>query len=109
MDVTLFGYLGLAPDAARAAVLDIAAQCHRFRGALGLLWHNDELLRTARERALVLVAGRRGRAARVTRAHRPRRATSRWAWLRSAYATPAARPVRRTCEYGRSCPPNARK
>ncbi len=50
MDVTLFGHLGLAPDAARAEVLDIAAQCHRFRGALGLLWHNDEVLRTARER-----------------------------------------------------------
>ncbi len=50
MDVTLFRHLALRPDAARAAVLDVAAQCRRYRGTLGVLWHNDEVLRTARER-----------------------------------------------------------
>jgi hypothetical protein len=50
MDVTLFGHLGLDRVAARATVLDIARQCRRFGGSLGLLWHNDEVLRTARER-----------------------------------------------------------
>jgi hypothetical protein len=50
MDVTLFGYLGLTPDAAHAATLDVARQCRRFRGDLGILWHNDEVLRTARQR-----------------------------------------------------------
>lgn len=49
MDVTLSGYLGLGPDAARDAVLDVARQCRRFGGSFGLLWHNDEVLRTARE------------------------------------------------------------
>ena len=49
MDVTLFGYLGLAPDAARRRCWTSPPQCRRFRGALGLLWHNDSLLRTARE------------------------------------------------------------
>ena len=37
------------PEAARAAVLDIARACRRFRGDLGILWHNDEVLRTARQ------------------------------------------------------------
>jgi hypothetical protein len=50
MDVTLFGYLGLAPDAARDAVLAIAGECRRFGGTFGLLWHNDEVLRTDREK-----------------------------------------------------------
>jgi hypothetical protein len=50
MDVTLAGYLGLPPDAALDAVLSIVRECRRFRGALGLLWHNDEVLRTAREK-----------------------------------------------------------
>lgn len=50
MDVTLFGYLGLSPDDAAHAVLRIAAQCQRFDGALGILWHNDSVLRTAREK-----------------------------------------------------------
>ena len=49
MDVTLFVYMALSPDAAHAAVMDIAGQCRRFRGSLGILWHNNELLRTARE------------------------------------------------------------
>jgi hypothetical protein len=50
MDVTLFVYMSLSPDAARAAVMDIAAQCRRYQGSLGILWHNNELLRTDRER-----------------------------------------------------------
>ena len=50
MDVTLFGHLALAPDAAHAAVLEIARACRRFRGTLGILWHNDEVLRTMRQR-----------------------------------------------------------
>jgi Family of unknown function (DUF7033) len=49
MDVTLLNAMGLTPDAARAAVLDIAAQCRRYRGCLGILWHNNTLLRTERE------------------------------------------------------------
>jgi hypothetical protein len=50
MDVTLFGYLSLRPDAARDAVLAIADECRRFSGTLGILWHNDEVLRTDREK-----------------------------------------------------------
>ncbi len=50
MDVTLFGYMGLRPDAAFAAVVDIARACRRFRGDLGILWHNDEILRTRRQK-----------------------------------------------------------
>ena len=50
MDVTLFGYLSLTPEQAAAAVLAIARQCRRFGGTLGVLWHNDEVLRTARQR-----------------------------------------------------------
>ena len=49
MDVTLFVYMGLSGDDAHQAVMEIADQCRRFRGSLGLLWHNNELLRTARE------------------------------------------------------------
>jgi hypothetical protein len=49
MDVTLFVYMSLSPEAARQAVMDIAGQCRRYRGSLGLLWHNNELLRTVRE------------------------------------------------------------
>jgi len=49
MDVTLFQYMSLSPDAAHEAVMDIAAQCRRHRGSLGILWHNNELLRTVRE------------------------------------------------------------
>jgi hypothetical protein len=50
MDVTLFGYLSLGPDAASDAVLAIAGECRRFSGTLGILWHNDEVLRTTREK-----------------------------------------------------------
>ncbi|WP_214365432.1 polysaccharide deacetylase family protein [Pseudonocardia sp. H11422] len=49
MDVTLSGYMSLTPDAATAAIMDIAAQCRRFRGSLGILWHNDSL-RTAQDK-----------------------------------------------------------
>ncbi len=50
MDVTLAGYLSLTPAAALDAVLAVARECRRFRGALGVLWHNDEVLRTDREK-----------------------------------------------------------
>jgi hypothetical protein len=50
MDVTLLSAMGLAPDAAQRAVLDIAAECRRYGGRLGLLWHNNTLLRSAREK-----------------------------------------------------------
>jgi hypothetical protein len=30
-------------------VLEVAAQCRRHRGRLGILWHNNTLLRSARE------------------------------------------------------------
>ena len=51
MDVTLVNSLGLDPDAALSTVLDIAAQCRRYQGPLGILWHNNSVLRSARERA----------------------------------------------------------
>jgi hypothetical protein len=51
MDVTLFNSLGLTPDAALATVLDLAAQCRRYQGPLGILWHNNSILRSAREQA----------------------------------------------------------
>jgi hypothetical protein len=35
--------MSLSPDAAHAAVVELAAQCRRFDGSLGLLWHNSEL------------------------------------------------------------------
>jgi hypothetical protein len=43
MDGTLFSYMALSPDAAHAAVLELASECRRFEGSLGLLWHNSEL------------------------------------------------------------------
>jgi peptidoglycan/xylan/chitin deacetylase (PgdA/CDA1 family) len=49
MDVTLLSAMGLSLDAARQAVLEVAAQCRRHRGRLGILWHNNTLLRSARE------------------------------------------------------------
>jgi peptidoglycan/xylan/chitin deacetylase (PgdA/CDA1 family) len=49
MDVTLLSSMGLSLDAAREAVLDVAAQCRHHRGRLGILWHNNTLLRSARE------------------------------------------------------------
>jgi hypothetical protein len=50
MDVTLFAYQGMRPDAALVAVMDVARACRRFHGDLGILWHNDEVLRTARQK-----------------------------------------------------------
>ena len=49
MDVTLFAYMGLSREQARAKVSDIARECRRYQGCLGILWHNNEVLRTARE------------------------------------------------------------
>jgi hypothetical protein len=49
MDVTLLSAMGLSLDAARETTLAIAAQCRRHRGRLGILWHNNTLLRSARE------------------------------------------------------------
>lgn len=50
MDVTLLSAMGLTPDAARATVLEIAAECRRYGGCLGILWHNSTLLRSEREK-----------------------------------------------------------
>jgi hypothetical protein len=50
MDNTVFSYMSLAFDEARAAIAAIAAECRRFGGSLGLLWHNSEYLREARHR-----------------------------------------------------------
>jgi hypothetical protein len=50
MDVSLFGHMALAPDDAARAVLRIAQECRRYGGTLGILWHNDEVLRTARQK-----------------------------------------------------------
>jgi hypothetical protein len=50
MDVTLLSAMALTPDAARAAVMSIAAECRRHGGWLGILWHNNTLLRSAREK-----------------------------------------------------------
>ena len=50
MDGTLLTAMALAPDAALAAVLDIAGQCRRYGGCLGILWHNNTFLRSRRER-----------------------------------------------------------
>jgi len=50
MDVTVFGSMGLEPDAATETVLDLAATCRRHEGTFTLLWHNSEL-QTSRERA----------------------------------------------------------
>ncbi|TWF79019.1 hypothetical protein FHX44_114945 [Pseudonocardia hierapolitana] len=50
MDVSLFGHMSLVPDDAARATLRIAQQCRRYGGTIGILWHNDEVLRTAREK-----------------------------------------------------------
>jgi peptidoglycan/xylan/chitin deacetylase (PgdA/CDA1 family) len=50
MDVSLFGYMALTPDDAAGAALRIARECRRHGGTLGILWHNDEVLRTTREK-----------------------------------------------------------
>jgi hypothetical protein len=49
MDVTLLPAMTRSPESAHAAVMDIAAQCRRYGGCLGILWHNNTLLRSARE------------------------------------------------------------
>ncbi len=41
--------MGLSREQARAKVSDIARECRRYQGCLGILWHNNEVLRTARE------------------------------------------------------------
>ncbi|MEM1042550.1 MAG: polysaccharide deacetylase family protein [Bacteroidota bacterium] len=40
MDTTLFAHLGLAPDAAEAAILGLFAACRRVGGVCVVLWHN---------------------------------------------------------------------
>ena len=50
MDQTLLDYMGLGPDAALEAVLDVAAECRRAAGTFTLLWHNS-MLPTAAQRA----------------------------------------------------------
>ena len=50
MDVTLLSSMALKPDAALAAVMDIGAECRRYGGCLGILWHNSTLLRSEREK-----------------------------------------------------------
>jgi hypothetical protein len=50
MDVSLFGHMALTPDDAARAALRIARECRRYGGTLGILWHNDEVLRTARQK-----------------------------------------------------------
>ena len=50
MDRTVFEYMGLAPDAAHAAVAQIAAQCRRHEGELCLLWHNNVVMSSAQKR-----------------------------------------------------------
>ena len=49
MDGTVLSTMGLGRDAAFAAVLDIAAECRRNAGCLGILWHNNTFLRSTRE------------------------------------------------------------
>jgi Family of unknown function (DUF7033) len=49
MDVALLGPPAPALEAAHAAVMDVAAQCRRYGGELGILWHNNTLLRSGRE------------------------------------------------------------
>jgi hypothetical protein len=43
MDMTLFSYMSLSPEAGYAAVMECAEECRRYRGSLGLLWHNNSL------------------------------------------------------------------
>lgn len=50
MDVTLFDRLRLTPAEAAETTLDVAAQCRRFRGTLGVLCHNDSLRTASRKR-----------------------------------------------------------
>ena len=50
MDRTVFEYMGLEPDAAHAAVAEIAGQCRRHAGELCLLWHNNVVMSAAQKR-----------------------------------------------------------
>jgi uncharacterized protein DUF7033 len=50
MDVTLLSSMALSLEDAHAAVLQVAAECRRYGGSLGILWHNNTLLRSAREK-----------------------------------------------------------
>jgi hypothetical protein len=43
MDRTLFDYMGLSPQEAEDAVLEVARECRRANGTLTLLWHNSTL------------------------------------------------------------------
>jgi hypothetical protein len=43
MDVTLFTYMALSEADAHAAVAEVATECRRYGGSLGLLWHNSVL------------------------------------------------------------------
>jgi hypothetical protein len=43
MDVTLFSYMALSAGDAHAAVMEIAAECRRHGGSLGILWHNSAM------------------------------------------------------------------
>jgi hypothetical protein len=49
MDVALLPEAGGSLDAAAQVVLDLAASCRRHGGCLTILWHNNTLLRSARE------------------------------------------------------------
>jgi uncharacterized protein DUF7033 len=56
MDVTLFGQLGLGPEAAHDRVLELARACREHAGPLVLLWHNNTVAgrrAKARYRALI--------------------------------------------------------
>lgn len=63
MDVALPGR-DRSTDEAADAILAIARECRRYQGCFGLLWHNDEVLRTSREKrwyaALVDAVAREG-------------------------------------------------
>jgi hypothetical protein len=50
MDVTLRSSMALSHDDAEGVVTDIASTCRRYGGTLGILWHNNGLLRTDREK-----------------------------------------------------------
>jgi peptidoglycan/xylan/chitin deacetylase (PgdA/CDA1 family) len=60
MELTLLDkeYLGLAADEARERILRLASVCRRFKGTFSLLWHNNALLTSARQRLYqAVVAG----------------------------------------------------
>jgi hypothetical protein len=49
MDVALLSAMSQSLDCAYDAVMDIASHCRRYGGELGILWHNNTLLRSGRE------------------------------------------------------------